>query len=154
MPVYEASARSTLVTATANAPLWAFRQIDNQLAAVREIHLFSKTAPTTSGSIGIVRSTALGTGTLTTVVGQPRNPNAAATSSGVVTNWATAVPTIGTVFRRFTSPATLGNGVVWSIDLIDPIFVIGNAAATSELVFVNLDAAAPGTYDITVVWES
>lgn len=155
MPVYEASALTTIVTASANTQVCAFRQIDNQVAAIREIHLFTLTAPTTSGGFGITRSTALGTGTLTTSVGVSRNPSAATTSSGIVTNWATAAPTISTTayLRRWVSPASLGNGVIWTWDVMDPLLVAANAAATSELVLVNISGTAPGTLYITVVWE-
>ena len=154
MAIYSARSRSTIVTASANAPLFSFRQIDNAPAWIREIRLFSKTAPVTSGSIGLARSTALGTGTLTTALGVPRDPNGIATSSGIVTNWATAVPSIGTVFDDFTSSASLGNAMLWTFDPLKPLILVGNAAATSELVFVNLDGTAPGTYDIVVVWEN
>ncbi len=122
---------------------------------MREIHLFGVTAPTTSGHLGLCRSTALGTGALTSVTPVARNPDAAAAVSVLVTNWATAAPTnggIGTVFRRWAQSAAIGNGIIWTFDG-DLIEVPLGSAATGELCIVNMMATAPGTFEITVVLE-
>lgn len=155
MPVFEASVLTTLTTASANAPLASFRASSTQRAEIIEIGISSLTAPTTSGGLGIARSSAIGTGTLTSVAGLPRDPSDSTpgTPGSLITNWATAVPTIGTVFRRWAFPASLGNGVIWTLDRIDPLEVPAQTAATSEIVFVNLPGTAPGTYYIYVAWE-
>ena len=157
MPVYEVSGRSTLVTATIAAPLVALRAVTRPLL-VSEIHIFYVTAPTTSGELGLCYSTAIGTGTLTSVtpVGRSVQARANAAATGLlVTNWGTAVPTnggIGTVFRRWSGSASIGNGILWTFDRI-PLEVQGGAAATSELCIVNTIATAPGTFDVTIVLE-
>lgn len=155
MPVYEASALTTLVTATGNVPIAAFRGPTANRARVREMHLFSITAPTTSGGLGLCRSNALGTGTLTSVIGVPHEPGDPATTGALITNWATAPPTLtaANIFRRWTSPASLGNGVIWTWDIIDPLVMPLGNAATGDLCIVNIPATAPGTYYVTVVWE-
>lgn len=154
MPVFEASARSTLVTATAGAVLFGFKA-GSLRARIREIHLFNITAPTTSGALGLNRSTALGTGALTGLVGIPHDPSDSATTAQVITAWATAVPTVvaASTLRRFDSPASFGNGVIWTFDTMDPLVVPAAPAVNAELVFTNLQASAPGTYDFTFVWE-
>lgn len=156
MSVFEASSRTTLVTATALAPLASFRASTTQRARIREIQIYTVTAPTTVGGLGLMRSTALGTGTLTSAVGVNREPGDAATTGQVVTAWATAAPTVGavgTVFRRAAFPAAVGQGVIWTWDIVDPLLVPLGNAATGELVIVNLNATAPGTFEISVTWE-
>lgn len=156
MPAFEASTRTTLVTATALAPLAAFRAATAQRARIREIGIFTVTAPTTVGGIGLMRSTALGTGALTSAVGINREPGDSVTTGQIVSAWATAAPTVGaaaTVFRRASFPASVGQGVIWTWDIVDPLLVPLGNTATGELVFVNLNATAPGTYDIYVTWE-
>ncbi len=155
MPLYEASSRSTLVTATAGAVLFGFRASTSRMARIREIQLFNITAPATSGALGLVRSTALGTGALTAVAGMPLNPDDPAAGGQVITNWATAVPTTGgagATLRRIAVPATIGNGVMWVWDR-EPLIVPPGSAVNGELAFINLQATAPGTWDVTVVWE-
>lgn len=154
MPVYEAAAVTTLVTATANAPLCALRGVTRPLF-VREIHLFYATAPTTSGRLGITRSTAIGTGALTSVTGVPRTTLAATGTGVLVTAWATLAPTVSSTayFRRFAAVAAIGNGVIWTFDGDNGLIVPGSAGATSELVVTNLVAVAPGTIETTFVWE-
>lgn len=156
MPIYEASATTTLTTATANAPLCALRAVTQPLF-VREIHVYYATAPTTSGRLGLTRSTAVGTGTLTSVTGQIReNLTGSAASTGIlVTNWATAAPTVSATayFRRFSAGAAVGNGVIWTFDPEPGLFIQGSAGATSELVITNLVAVAPGTADVIFVWR-
>lgn len=155
MARYSAATRSTLVGATAGSVLFGFRA-GTRLCYVYELGLFNITAPTTSGGLGLVRSTAIGTGTLTGVLGIPEDPNAVAGLGQAITNWGTALPTtggVGTTMRRFTSPATFGNGVIWTWSEADPLEVSANAAVNSELVLINLQATAPGTYDFYVAWE-
>lgn len=152
--IYEVRARTTLVTATVAAPLCALRAVTNA-CSVWEIHIFYTTAPTTSGGLGLCRSTALGTGTLTTVAPQARSALTGVdpSTSEIVTNWATLAPTnggIGSVFRSFDAAPAIGGGVIWTFDR-EPLQIIGGAAATSELCIVNTLATAPGTFSVVFV---
>lgn len=154
MAIYEVSGRTTLVTATAAAALCAIRAVTRKLY-LREIHLFYVTAPTTSGGLGLCRSTAVGTGTLTSVTPVARELSQDAPTALLITNWATAAPTnggIGAVFRRVHQGAAIGNGIIWTFDG-DELEVVGGAAATSELCIVNTIATAPGTFDVTVIYD-
>lgn len=156
MPIYEVSGRTTIVTATIGAALCALRAVTRP-CKIWEIHLFYVTAPTTSGEVGLCRSTALGTGALTSVT-----PVARSTATGIAaatallnTAWATAGPTNGgapAIFRRFSAAATIGNGVIWTFDR-EPLEVAGSAGVASELCLVNSIATAPGTLDVTFVYE-
>jgi hypothetical protein len=156
VPIYEASATTTLTTATANVALCALRAVTQPLF-VREIHIYYATAPTTSGRLGLTRSTALGTGTLTSVNGVIReNLTGSAASTGLlVTNWATAAPTVSATayFRRFAAGPAIGNGIIWTFDPEPGLFLQGSAGATSELVIANLVAVAPGTAEVVFVWR-
>lgn len=156
MPVYEASSLSTITTATNLTPLFGFKA-GGQLATVREIHLFNRTAPTTVGAIGLFRSTADGTGTLTSSAAQARKSAGTASSTAVVwTNYGTARPTIGaasTQLRPFGHGTAVGNGIVWVFDMLDPLEV-GTTAATAHLVLANISGgSAAATYDFAFVWE-
>jgi hypothetical protein len=156
MPIYEVSGRTTLVTATVAAPLCALRAVTGALR-IWEIHVFYNTAPTTAGGLGLAYSTALGTGTLTSVtpVARSKLTGTSAPTALLVTAWATLAPTnggIGTVFRRMTAAAAAPAPVIWTFDR-EPLSVVGSAGATSELCIVNTQALAPGTLDVTFVLE-
>jgi hypothetical protein len=154
MPIYEGSVRTTLVTASAMAPLFAIRGSTTRPTFLKEIGLFGITAPTTSGAVGLCRSTALGTGALTSVAPIARDLSSATAGAVLVTAWATLAPTVGaasTVFRRWAQPASIGNGVIWRFDDDDPHEMPLGSAVNGELVLVNLQATAPGTFDIYVV---
>jgi hypothetical protein len=156
MPVYEVSGLTTIVTATIGAPLCALRAVTRPVR-IWEIHAFYVTAPTTSGEFGLCRSTALGTGTLTSVTPVARSTatGIAAATSLLNTAWATLAPTnagAGAIFRRFAASATIGNGIIWTFDR-EPLEVAGSAGATSELILVNAIATAPGTLAVTFVVE-
>jgi len=154
MAIYEVSGRSTLTTATSAAALVSLRAV-TRWVRIWEVHLFYQTAPTTSGGLGLCYSTALGTGALTSVTPVARSTRAAAPTALLVTNWATAAPTnggTGTIFRRFAAAAAVGNGIIWTFDR-EPLEVVGSAGATSELCVVNTNATAPGTFEVTAVFE-
>lgn len=154
MATYEVSGRTTLVTATIAAPLCALRAVTRKVY-IREIHLFYVTAATTSGGLGLCRSTALGTGTLTSVTPVARELNQDAPTAILNTNWGTAAPTnggAGAIFRRMHQGPAIGNGILWTFDG-DELEVIGGAGATSELCVVNTIATAPGTVDVTFVYD-
>lgn len=156
MPVFEVSALTTRNSPSGtNYPIAAFRSSTSQRAYVREIHMFNVTAPTTYAAIGLARSSAIGTGSLTRVDGVLREPGdtAPGTPGGLVTAWATLAPTLGTVFRTFACGTAVGNGVVWTFDQLNPLIMAAPTAATSELVFVQQPNQAPGTWYITIVWE-
>lgn len=157
MPAYEASLTTTIVTATAGAVLGAFHA-GNRPARIYEIELFNITAPTTSGGIGLCYSTAIGTGALTNLLGQKTDPsNDVAAVGSIVTAWATTAPTVAaspfSTLRRWSSPASFGNGIIWTWDTAAPLIVPANAAVNSELCIINLQATAPGTYFFTVRWD-
>lgn len=155
MALHDMSFRTTLVTATAYAALAAIRGATARPTFVREIHLFGLTAPTTSGSIGLCHSSALGTGTLTSVTPVARKILGQASTVIGITNWTTASPTnggAGAVFRRWTQSANIGNGMIWTFDG-EPLELPLAAAATGDLSIVNLLATAPGTFEVNVVLE-
>lgn len=156
MAIFDVSGRTTLVTATAMAPLAAIRGAQTgRPTKVREIHLFAVTAPTTVGELGLCLSTALGTGSLTSVAPVTRDSTRIPTAGAVlVTAWATLAPTVGaaaTAFRRAAFGPAIGNGIIWTFD--GESFEIPVGGATSELVLVNLQALAPGTWAFSAVLE-
>lgn len=157
MATYEASVLTTITTATANIPFAAFRSSTTQRSEIKEIGIFQRTGGTSPNSIGITRSTAVGTGTLTGVTGTPRDPGAVATTGQLITAWGTAAPTVSVaaganILRHYTSGTTVGSGVIWTFDLQRMLYLASNVA-TSELVFINLNATTLATYDIYVAWE-
>lgn len=152
--MYDSSTVTTLVTATANAPLAAFRAGQSTRPVyIYEIGIFGRTAPTTSGAIGIARSSALSVTPSGLVVGVPRDPARPNAGAGLITGWATA-PTLTspTFIRRWDQPATIGNGIIWTFDRDNPLTLVASGA-TSELVFANLLATAPGTFEIYVGFD-
>jgi hypothetical protein len=155
LPQYEAAVTTTLVGASAGSVLAAFRA-GTRPCYIYEIHLFGVTAPTTSGSVGLTRSTAIGTGTLTQQLGQTRDKLAIAALGGIVTNWGTAAPTVAAspynTLRRWAQPASIGNGIIWVFDRV-PLEISANNAVDSELCLINLVATAPGTYNMSCIWE-
>ena len=154
MAIYEVSGRTTLTTATVAAALCALRAV-TRFCRIYEIHAFYVTAPTTSGNLALCFSTALGTGTLTSVTPVARSSRAQGATAVLNTNWATAAPTnggAGALFRRVSLGATIGNGISWTFDR-EPLEVVGGAAATSELCLCNSIATAPGTIDVTFVYD-
>jgi hypothetical protein len=154
MARYQVSGRSTVVTATAAAALASIKAGTTRPIFVEEIHLFYVTAPTTSGGLGLAISTAVGTGTLTSVTPVARSRNVNAPGALAITNWATAAPTnggAGTLFERQHAAAAIGNGVFWTF-LNEPIEIAPNGA-TSELCICNTVATAPGTFDFCFVFE-
>lgn len=155
MPLYDVSARTTLVPASIGGVLAAIRGSTVRATYLRELHVFGITAPTTSGGIALCFSTALGTGALTSVTPVARYRNVSAPGAVLVTAWATLAPTnggAGTFFRRWTQSPNIGNGMLWTFDH-DPLELnLGNVAA-GELCIVNTLTTAPGTFDITAVLE-
>jgi hypothetical protein len=156
MAIFEATALTTLVTASAGSPLGALRAGTKPMR-VYEIGHSAITAPTTSGRLSLGHSTAIGTGALTQVFGasvDPANYSTAALGS-IVTAWATAVPTLTSTTRKraFAFPPNIGAAVIWSWPNDREMVIPPNAAANSELVLINDIAFAPGTWLIYAVWE-
>lgn len=152
MSRYEVGVRTTITTAS--VPIAALRAITDPVW-LRELHLWYVTAPTTSGGLGLARSTALGTGALTGVVGFPANPSDPTGTAEAITAWATLAPTFtaGAFFRRwFSGAAAIGTGMIWTFEP-PGLYIAGSASATSELVLVNLQATAAGTLDLTWIYE-
>ena len=134
------------------APLCAIRGSTTRPTFVKEIEIFGITAPTTSGALGLCRSTALGTGSLTSMTPLPHDPTGATCGAVIVTAWATLAPTVGaitTVMRGWAQPVSIGNGVIWRFDDDDGLEIPLGNTATGELVIVNLMATAPGTFFIS-----
>jgi hypothetical protein len=147
---FEAGNVSTLVTATANAPLVAIRAPATELCQIREIGIFLLAA--TSTRLGLIRASVVSVTPGTTVAGQNTIPGAPASASLLVSSWGT-VPTIGANYlRRCTLPAAIGAGVIWSWPADNPLQV-GAGTAIAEIVIANLVAVAPSLFDYYVAWE-
>jgi hypothetical protein len=116
--------------------------------------MFYVTAPTTSGALGLQRSTALGTGAITAVVGQAHDTGEPATNAQVETAWATAAPTTANNYlKSWASAPTIGNGMVWRFDEGNGLLVPLGNTATGEIVICNLLGTAPGTMEFYVTWD-
>lgn len=158
MGLYHARAVSTITTGTAGTPLWAIRGDTTNRTFIRELRIFNLTAPTTSGNIALTRSTALGTGSLTSVTLMPRDPRntAADVDAKIVTAWATLAPTVGaasTYEDGFAHGTAIGNGIMPVYDLTAPLTLEEGDSATGEFVFVNAHSIVAGTYVIYVAAE-
>lgn len=79
---------------------------------VWEIALFASSAA--SGTVGLIRPSAVGATFTSTGTGQAED-NIAGAGVAVVDTAATTAPTIGTTYmRRITLPATIGAGFIWT----------------------------------------
>jgi hypothetical protein len=86
-----------------------------------EVGVFATTA--VSGSIGLIRPSAVGATFTSTAAGQPEDPVSGA-GVAVIDTVAGTPPTIGaTYLRQATLPATIGAGVIWTFPngLVVPI---------------------------------
>lgn len=161
---YRSRSRTTISTATQHAVIGAFRP-GIRPPALEEIRLFLRntpaltTSPTAGFAVGIVRSTAVGTGTLTQNVGQPMR-GSGGMEAGVgsfVTNWGTAVPTIGgtpTYFDSGIGGTQLGYPVVFTFDKLDPLAQPDSGDPTAEICIALLEAhtTAP-IFDVVCLWD-
>jgi len=148
---YEAGNISTLVTATANAPLVAIRAPVTERAAIREIGVTLIAA--TSTLLGLVRATTVSVTPGTTIAGQNLNPLSPASGTLLVSSWATAPVIPATYMRQIVLPAAIGAGFIWSWPADDPL-VVGNGVAIGEIVIANLVAVAPSLFRYYVKWEN
>lgn len=154
MSVYTVAIRTSATTATANAVLAAFRSDTTQRTKIREIKLFNFTAPTTSGGIGICRSLTQGTAT-SPVVATPLDTGDAASAGQLEATWS-VTPTVAATplyLERWAHSTTIGNGMVWTWDVIAPLILPASAAINASICFCNLQATAPSLYDITIKYE-
>jgi hypothetical protein len=157
MARYEAAVRTTITTATAATPLAALRAITRP-AWLRELHIQYVTAgPASASGLALIPSTAIGTGALTGLIGLAVNPSDLAGTAEAITNWGTAIPTnagLAASRRRWLSGSTtpIGTALVWIFEA-PGFYVPGSASATSEILLCNMAATAPGTMDLTWVYE-
>lgn len=152
MPRYEVSCLTTIVTATAGTPISSLRAAGKS-ATLRELHIWAVTAPTTRGALALAMSTALGTGALTNVIPVAYDPhNAVLPTALAITAWATLAPTVGTWMRRYCSSPAIGQGIVWTFGA-EGLTIPCSGVTSNELVLLNASATAPGTWDVTYVYD-
>lgn len=154
MPFYEASVQIT-TQSTAPFVVAALRGPTNARATLYELEVFTLTSPTTSLQLALVRSTALGTGTLTGMTGLGRDPDNTGAGGQLISGFATARPTIGattTYQKRIVFPAALGAGIMRSFDLAHPLVLPLGSAANGDLCIVQTTATASGDLVINASW--
>ncbi len=151
MARFEASVVTTLVTATANAPLVAIRVPATERAAILEMGI-TTTGTAAATQLGIVRATTVSGTPAATVLGQNVIPGAPASGTLLVPAWTTA-PVLGASYlRRVSLPSAVGAGVIWSWPADRPL-VVGQGSAIAEIVIANLVALAPMTFQLYLIWE-
>lgn len=147
---FEAGNISSLVTATADAPLVAIRAPATEIGRLLELGV--TLTGNTATRLGLARATTVSVTPGTTKPG--RNTIKGAPDSGVllVSSWGT-VPVISVNYlRRCSLSAVIGAGVVWRWSESAPLHV-GDGIAISELVLANLVAVAPSVFEYWAVWE-
>jgi hypothetical protein len=150
MARFEAANLSSLVTATADAPLVAIRAPTTEVAKLLELGITINAA--TATLLGLTRATTVSVTPGTTKPG--RNTIKGAPDSGtlLVSSWATA-PVVSTNYlRQVILAAAQGSGIVWTWPADRPLHV-GDGINISELVVTNLVAAAPSVFRYYAVWE-
>lgn len=147
---FEAGNVSSIVSATAGAPLVALRAPATERMALRELGVTLIAA--TSTRLGLRRATAVSITPSNTIAGQNKQPGAPASGSLLVSTWVT-VPTVSANdMRRITLPAAIGAGFIWTWPADDPL-IVGLGSAIAELCLCNLVAVAPSTFDYYAIWE-
>jgi hypothetical protein len=114
-------------------------------ARVLRIEVVATTA--TASDIGLARTTARGTAT-TTMVGQALDALTGASTVQFDTAWS-AQPTIAATNLKRILLNAAGNGIVWSWDDTDPLFV----SAAAGLCLVNRGGAAAGIQSVSFEWD-
>lgn len=109
-----------------------------------EIGVFASTA--VSGTVGLIRPSAVGATFTSTGVGAPED-NASGAGVAVVDTAATTAPTIGTNYmKRIVLPASIGAGVIWT-------FPQGiNVPVSGSMALWQISAAAV-TYETYFTYE-
>jgi hypothetical protein len=156
MAIYEVSNRTVVVTATAGTVIAALRSGASRRALLKEVHIFSVTAPTTVGELGLVRATVLSTTPTSPIAGLPRNPVDVAAATAMAVGWTTPPAVSGFAtkcLRRFSCGPSVGNGVIWQFLDDEGGLILPANVADGEICIVNLQSLAPGTWDITCVFE-
>lgn len=153
-PVYTASMLTTSSSTTQYIMLGSVKGATNDRARVKRIAIFTDSANATAGGIGLAWSTALSATSIvnggTFTAHDVGDPAATATTITGATTLATNSGAAG-VFMRFTHPGSGGAGIIWGENELGPlVMATGATAARGELCFVNLKAAAPALYHITV----
>jgi hypothetical protein len=150
MARYEAGARSSLVTATANAPLVSIRVPATEVGKLRELGVTLVAA--TSTLLGLARATVVSATPATTMPGRNVIVDAPDSATLLVNSW-TTVPTVSAnLLRRITLPAVIGAGFIWTWERDDPL-QMGDGQAIREICLVNLVAVAPSVFDWYAIWE-
>lgn len=123
------------VAAASGAPYCTFHTGSARVARIRELGLAVNAA--TASSFGLIRPANTPVAS-TSVLVLPEDPTDPAGTVNVDTAWST-VPTIGTVFlRKFTVPAVIGNGVIWTWNPGEELII----NLSSYLVLWNFGAGA------------
>lgn len=150
MARFEAANLSSLVTASADAPLVAIRAPATEVGRLLELGITLDAATVTK--IGIARATVVSVTPATTKPGRNTVPGAPDSATVLVSSWATP-PTISTNYlRQIIIPASVGAGVVWTWPADRPL-LIGLGSAIAEIVIANLVAVAPSVFRYYAVWE-
>ena len=147
---YEAGNVSSLLTASANAPLVAFRVSAVERMALRELGVTLNSAVATR--LGLVRATTPSVTPASTIAGQNETPGAPASTSLLVSGWTTAPVLAASYLRRINLPASIGAGFIWTWPADGPLFV-GLGSAIAEICLANLNAAAPAIFDYYAIWD-
>jgi hypothetical protein len=146
MQKYELSA--SVATTTAANTLTMLLASGTARPDIREISAFVSVAGTGLCEIGIGRAPTTGT-TPTANLGQPLNAADPAATCSWVTTWATKPVTPTTFFKRFTLPAVIGAGVVWSWEANE--FDVPQSGGVS--LFMISAPTGAYTLDLNAKWE-
>lgn len=103
---------TTKTTGAAAGMIVQLRTGSSRDLRIWEVGVFATTA--VSGSIGLIRPSAVGATFTSTSTGQPED-NVSGAGVAVIDTAATTPPTIGSTYmRQATLPATIGAGIVWT----------------------------------------
>jgi hypothetical protein len=98
---------------TANTIMWQLRASSSGCIRLLELALSVSTAPTTGPSWRLNRPTAIGTSSAT-VAPQKQDSNSVAATALLDTTWSTPLTLAAIDLRRYTTPQTIGSGIVWT----------------------------------------
>lgn len=144
MAIYSLAQRTTVNAAAAEA-LWEVINTATNKPRIMELGFSQVTG--VSATYGLGRPAAKGVGATTPVAFQDEQDgnNAAGLTTGAVA-WATTAPTVpAQFFRRITTPATIGAGVIWTFPR--GLSIVANVS----IVLWNIPAVAPPLLDVWAV---
>jgi hypothetical protein len=150
MARYEAAARSSLVTATADDPLFAIRAPATETARLVELGVTLVAA--TSTLLGLARVTTVSVTPATTKPGRNVIVDAPDSATLLVNSWGTKPVTSTNYLRRIALPAAIGAGFIWTWPS-DRYLQIGDGQAIREIAICNLVAVACSVVDWYAIWE-